>query len=568
MIRFRSGEIDYLNSDATWHELLTIECYDETPISQHLFLPIISMGDADDKWITWGATIPDSEGNYYYTSFSAASFFLGWLFLKIFHLPVSEMGLYIWNNVLLVISAVLLMRLLAIVYRNSRFKELLCLIGSISYIWLPEILHGLGIVYWSQSVMQATLLMQIIFWYKHVYMDSRSSGILFLAMTVVNPYIEWTGYVANVGFAIAEILSHRKDLKRGFRNAFQIGMLTVVSFGLFCLHYLLRVDRQAFFKALRDRFMARNVTTETLLTDVFGGYLKSFLFLWLLLLILVIWCMICKKQLEIGNGLLLFVLSFPIMENVVMKQHALAYTYDRMKAAFVLIFLVCEISRNLLENNDKANIKAGIVALTALIAVMNLFSYVNDKRYIWQVDYRERNQILADYVTEQYPDAVYICDSVIRGYMNLLYGRGIYEYKGIDQGWEIAVQKGKKQVISMSKEGYKLTNVSVMDVTSKEIMELEVRDGNVVRRIHGAIQTADFTDDNWINGVSRRSNILLFNRNDSLLIDFLTGDSIAVGDKVFKIQTVDYDDLWIRVGFSENVSVCQYPAEIAIRGMN
>lgn len=39
MARYKSGEIDYLNSDATWHTLLTIEAYNETPISQHLFLP-------------------------------------------------------------------------------------------------------------------------------------------------------------------------------------------------------------------------------------------------------------------------------------------------------------------------------------------------------------------------------------------------------------------------------------------------------------------------------------------------------------------------------------------------
>ncbi len=75
VVRCRSGEIDYLDSDATWHTLLTIECYNETPISQHLFLPIVSMGGEDNKWISWGATIPDKEGNYYYTSFSPAGYF-------------------------------------------------------------------------------------------------------------------------------------------------------------------------------------------------------------------------------------------------------------------------------------------------------------------------------------------------------------------------------------------------------------------------------------------------------------------------------------------------------------
>ena len=32
VLRYRTGEIDYLNSDATWHTLLTIEAYNETPV--------------------------------------------------------------------------------------------------------------------------------------------------------------------------------------------------------------------------------------------------------------------------------------------------------------------------------------------------------------------------------------------------------------------------------------------------------------------------------------------------------------------------------------------------------
>lgn len=44
VFRYRSGDIEYWNSDATWHTLLTVRCYDEAPISQHLFLPIVTMG--------------------------------------------------------------------------------------------------------------------------------------------------------------------------------------------------------------------------------------------------------------------------------------------------------------------------------------------------------------------------------------------------------------------------------------------------------------------------------------------------------------------------------------------
>ena len=55
IIKFRGGEINYLDSDATWHTLLTMQAYDETPISQHKFLPIVSLGGVDNKGDFMGA---------------------------------------------------------------------------------------------------------------------------------------------------------------------------------------------------------------------------------------------------------------------------------------------------------------------------------------------------------------------------------------------------------------------------------------------------------------------------------------------------------------------------------
>ena len=107
IIKFRSGEINYLDSDATWHTLLTMQAYDETPIREHKFLPIVSLGGLDNKGISWGATIPDKDGNYYYTSFSPAGYILPYIFVKIFRLPINEKSLYCFNTLLFAISAVL-----------------------------------------------------------------------------------------------------------------------------------------------------------------------------------------------------------------------------------------------------------------------------------------------------------------------------------------------------------------------------------------------------------------------------------------------------------------------------
>lgn len=466
-IRYKSGEIDYLDSDATWHTLLTIEAYNETPITQHLFLPIISLGKATDKNIPWGATVSDRVGNYYYTSFSPAGYFLPWLFIKCFRLGVTEKSLYVFNTFLLALSTIIWIRLLSRVYRKSKYKELLCLVGSITYIFVPEILHGMGIVYWHQSVLQVTLIMQILAYYEYTIQEDHKYKLIFFAMALVNPYTEWTGYVANIGFAVAELIRNRRHgVIKSFIEPIKIGIVTILSFLIFSVHYLFRIDADVFLLALKNRFMARNITTNVALTDVFGGYYKSFLFVWILLLCFVVWNFIKNKRLEISNGLLILVMAFPVLENIIMKQHAVAYTYDRMKAAFVVIFILCEVIRNLLEYSETVGHEQHlIIILVVACAVLNLQSYMKDEFYIWRTDYKEDNEMLAKYITEQYPNALYASNGAVRGYMNLLWGRGIYEGQTLDLACGLATSQNVDKVVYINASGYKVTEVIACDLS-------------------------------------------------------------------------------------------------------
>ena len=102
--KYKNKDIDYINSDATWHVLLTVECYNQTPIDDHIFLPIVSLGKPSDKWISWGATVPDKKGNYYYTSFSPAGYVAPWAFFKLFNLETKESNLFIFSSVIYCLS--------------------------------------------------------------------------------------------------------------------------------------------------------------------------------------------------------------------------------------------------------------------------------------------------------------------------------------------------------------------------------------------------------------------------------------------------------------------------------
>jgi len=153
LIRFPKANENFYNADATYHVLLTMKAYDETPISVHKFLPIVSLGQPEDKFIPWGATVPDKFGNYYYTSFSPIGFLVPYLFIKFFHLPFSHNSLYIFNSILYVMCMFLIVKLFIKLFDNID-KQFVIFIVGIAYLFQPEIMHSQGIVYWHQSLFQ------------------------------------------------------------------------------------------------------------------------------------------------------------------------------------------------------------------------------------------------------------------------------------------------------------------------------------------------------------------------------------------------------------------------------
>ena len=251
--KYSSGDINYRNSDATWHTLLTIQAYEETPITVHKFLPIVTLGAPEDKGIPWGLYLGDEAGNYYYTSFSWLGYFLPWAFIKICHLPINEQSLYIFNTLLQILSVISWILLIGLFYRDNKHRNILLPMAVLPVIFAPEIMHGMGIVYWHQSLMQVTLPLQMIAYLLWRRDQSNRAKYAFYALTLINPMIEWTGYVANVGFAVLEFVLTRKNALSK-RSILAIMSLTAAAFVLFSLHYLQAVSFQDYFTTLYNRF--------------------------------------------------------------------------------------------------------------------------------------------------------------------------------------------------------------------------------------------------------------------------------------------------------------------------
>ena len=275
------------------------------------------------------------------------------------------------------------------------------------------------------------------------------------------------------------------------------------------------------------------------------------------------------------HGVLYLIIVFPIVENILMKQHALSYTYDRMKFIFILSFLICELASDLLDTYKKRVLIYGVlIGITTTAGIANLISYMNNSTYIWKTDYRENNKVLAQYVSENYSDAILCSGTYIRGYMNLLFGKGIYEFATIDDIKSIAQKNDKQNIVSINTSNangvgvtgvFKLAGINVYDVISGENTEIYLNGNEIVCTEKSlGYKQADLTDRNWTRGYSNTSDILLFKRDDSLLIELLSNEQIICENEIYHMESIDYDNKWIRVLVDREAKNCMYPADIFI----
>lgn len=438
IMNFRSYGIDYLNSETTLHVLLTMHCYDDIPFSIHKFLPIVTVDGT--KFVPWGATISDHYGNFYHTSFSSAGHFIPYIFIKLIHLFIntdSSFLLYIFNTILFVLSAYLWGIIIYLCFMRN--KLFLALLGVMLYVFSPENIHSMGYVYWHQSIFQVTFLLQLL-----GYITNRAW--LFGLMTFINPYIEWTGYIANVGFAMAEFIKYKKNLKQAFMKSLYIGMLTLYSLIFLCCHWLMVVDAKDFFGTSLSRLYARGVTQNSYM-ELLVGYIDSFRYLWLLLGILIIFNIRDKVFRKKEYWLVLFLIFFPCLENCIVLRHAILYPYDRMKIVFPLSFMICTLVSNLIYKFHE--VKKYIFVFSLAICLTNFISYRYDISRIWKFNYIQTNQYMADSVKSYKGKALFIGYGLVRGYMSLLFDENMYENWNFNEVKEIAIRQNIPYIVEV-----------------------------------------------------------------------------------------------------------------------
>lgn len=461
---------NWLNSDATYHVLLTLKAYDQTPFRQHKLLPIVSLGGKDDKNIPWGSTIPDKYGNYYYTSFMPLGFIFPYLFIKTFSLPVNEYSLYIFNTIIFFLSWIFCIYLFVNIFKDKINFFTTSIIVTFIYLFSIETMHSHGIVYWSHSLFQLVFILQCIFFLK--IDDKKTNYYNFLLLSFISPSIEWTGYISNFGFLIALIIknkiANKKDKLCSFSKTFTeiltISILSISSFIIFIFHFLTTVNKQDFVDALTKRFFARSLTSQISLWQLFDGYLKSYLPILILTILIVFFILIKDKERKIfcnemkNNILMLIIIFSPLLENIILKEHATVYSFDRIKAILPIMLLLLICISTFIKNKSEIYIKKFSYTLTfiiILISISNLFLYTKqDNYYRWKENYGNSDTLLVEYIKKQYSqeNSVLSQQLSVRGYSNLIFNRGIFEKMDETNTLNNAKKLNKKYAIYLEPE--------------------------------------------------------------------------------------------------------------------
>lgn len=430
---------DVVNIDATYHTLLTMKSLDQGDMREHLFLPLVSLSEnGAEKYIQWGDTVPDDNGNYYYTSFPQLGFVVPLFLLKIFSAEISVINLMFVNFFFESVTIILLMILTYRIFRDTRSDSTVAAaiftgLIAVIYMFSLEVFYSQGIIYWAQSLMQPILIGEILVIYMMVSVKKFKpylAGILGM-LVFAGILTEWTGYVSAA--AIIAYLVYR---------AIKLNMLSYVIYSAiatgsalvgvlaYLVPFIINTQFSEFIAISARRFTARH-TPENFsptLEQLGLSYLESFGPFIIAIMVCVAMLYINKTSWAVFRTTarrymyLLLLAALPLIENIIMRQHAYQYNFDRLK-----LFIPLAIIAVIIYTSAHSKMMRTAVACTLLLSVVVSAVQISlSSRLVAYLDFSKTASTIAE-VKREYPNASFSFNGPVRGWLNLHVGTNIHE---------------------------------------------------------------------------------------------------------------------------------------------
>jgi hypothetical protein len=451
------------NLEATYHVVWTLKALSNSSVSEHFLLPTVTLEPRPGNDISWGATVPTPKGSYIYTSFPPLGFLVPFFALRAVDLPLEVFTLAVFNSLVGLVAALGiggLIRSVALHVKNNGGLTsdpshvtgwLIFIASSTCYLFLRESLQSHGAVYWPHSLSQVVFIFASWLAFRSVLnRAARWESIALVTLCALYPLLEWTGFIFNFGLVaglalyrlyceLSEFVFGSLRTTAGWMFLWHrvrglpvvITVVTLVVGVAMLLHLFFAIGVNDSLHALANRAISRSGASDPLrLLGVLPlKYLSSFAGL----LVIGIFAGVIQFRQRVWryHPAYIFILgisTFPMVENLVMLQHAYWFSFDRLKLAVPLMLLVFTFVSTLeVRRRFLALALSSIFIVSTNIATFRLESVTYDP---WVNAMDSNARIVAE--LEAHPlasCALFASTGKVRGYLNLLLERDIYEYQ-------------------------------------------------------------------------------------------------------------------------------------------
>ena len=431
--------VEVRNIDATYHAALTGTALSQRSIKDSLLLPTVTLSDDTQRFIPWGSTIPDRDGYYYYVSFPMLSFAIPYLTIKSTGTSHVLEKILVVNFLIELVSAVLLylacVEIVNILRGSKRMQLWIPTIIISTYLLAKEVFYSQGIIYWAQSLNQIFLLAILLLTIRIVKPGyTVRTGTLFLYGSIVFLSIltEWTSYLAALAvLAIFLIKGFRKKNILYFKKeALTVLFSVFIGTILFITTLLAKIPYDTIATAIQQRFVNRSTSTNISIMDFIHSYVDSFgpwIFTTLILLFIAWYRRDTRRHLfdNFKKTWYIFFFGLVIMtENVMVIQHAMQYDFDRLKLS-ILLSTLSVVALVSLASLKRFRIIATIFLIFSLsISIMQTNM---EPRTISKLGKYDQSIELIQKLTKQYPNATYLHNGNVRGWMTLAVNKNVIE---------------------------------------------------------------------------------------------------------------------------------------------
>ncbi|WP_229015566.1 MULTISPECIES: hypothetical protein [Photorhabdus] len=377
----------WVNAETSAHFFNTLKRYDTRPFNEHYFAITFARActdlvnpcvDAQIPHVPGSAQLPSPRINNeaIYTSFPPGSMIISYGVIKMASLlsgiPISWEMLQWVDMLFWIISILLIYFAISIITKASKYSTAISFLSVVPMLFALEPMHSHQVSMWAHQAFQvfaagAFLLLAIGI--------NRKTVIALGIVSALACWVEWTAYLMCIALFFI-VLIHDIKNKSGYKSTIIYSSISIIGGLTLLLYYSFMVGLGPYFKELSIRAGARGleityVTWKDWWMSIYYSYGP-----WLISAILLLTTSLTVKKSDKFDKedytkvyALIAIICFMLIENVAMFEHAITYTFDRLKLGFLISFIIA-LSAMRMEKSGKQT----LLLIAVICVVSSVFS--------------------------------------------------------------------------------------------------------------------------------------------------------------------------------------------------